>query len=217
MIMATNFGNANSVSISDIPMGRFFWSAGGYGIKVLKPKTNNELYRLAVLYIPKGTIYFKCTLGTDGGKCRAQKAEVVKIAAAIRKPNGHLGFAHELEGDAVMNSYFSTGETYTYRVGETMRPEHEFDLNPVACASGIHFFEYAEYLTKFLPDHQLIFGFSDENVYEKYNNHTVREIAELKASTIADINEWYGTIIIEDERRRSFVEEESVKWENQNN
>lgn len=211
------FGNANSVSESVIPMGRFFWSAGGYGIKVLKPETNKELYRLAVLYIPKGTIYFECNLGGDAGKHRAQKAEVVKIAAAIRKPNGHLGFAHVLEGDALKNACFSGRKVYTYRVGETVQPEHEFDLNPIACASGIHFFEHAEQFTKLLSDYALIFGLSDENSYKEYNNSTVQEIADLKASTIADINDWYYKIILEDERRRNFVEEESAKWENQNN
>lgn len=65
------------------------------------------------------------------GKCRAESAKVLSIT---RIDNGR-----RLPKSTLAHSDWDY--TFTYRVGETVRPRFPFNKDPnVTCASGIHFF-----------------------------------------------------------------------------
>lgn len=69
-------------------------------------------------------------LGQEYGhnKCRASQAEVLSIETVKSKkalPNGTIAFGYR---------------QFPYEVGNLVKPGAKFDIKPVCCASGIHFF-----------------------------------------------------------------------------
>lgn len=95
---------------------------------------------LITLQIPKGATVvqskkYKSSLPGQGlkphnseGKCRTNRAKVLSIVDA--------------ETNAPLDRAYAWRSGFLYTVGETVRPQHDFDDNIYEdCGSGIHFFE----------------------------------------------------------------------------
>jgi len=124
--------------------GEFKWSDGEYGIKMLVPATLDEMYRLAVLYIPKGAIVyvpgFTQGAADDFMKRRASKAYVIEICAVTRDPSEGIVLHRANYGESMYRGKFNC-DKIVYTAGKYVEPTERFSFKDCACDSGIHYFE----------------------------------------------------------------------------
>lgn len=184
------------------PVGHFKYSEGDYGIKMLAPQSKEELYRLAILYIPKDVIYYEvvnCSLmayaGGDKDKKRAQMAQVIDIVAVTRDENGRLELKHANYG---MSLYADSPHNYlTYHSGCAVFPKERFSLDDKPCASGIHYYSTPDQLLHGYLESDMIFGWGrDEKIMtnDKFNF--------IRNNTYETICEWYETAVERDKFMR---------------
>lgn len=97
------------------------------------------------LVIPKGTRYYGTTKGQktpndyagfrqtySHGKCRAERARVVKFTEVFR-------YNDDRKPTNIKTAYSSHDRKFKYKIGETVKPDH-FGEARKQCAGGIHFF-----------------------------------------------------------------------------
>lgn len=121
------------------------------GHKKVYSTLNRENYALITLVIPEGTIVYKSSDGygcCDHGKCRAEKAIVVKINDV--RSDRSLKEAYSLHGSYSKTyeknkSFIRLGDDkfhFIYHPLTTICPIGKlFSFQEEACAPGIHFFE----------------------------------------------------------------------------
>lgn len=184
------------------PTGHFKYSEGDYGIKMLMPRTMEELYRLAILYIPKNVIYYEVLpdslmgyVGGDKDKKRAQMAQVVDIVAVTRDENDRLELKHVDYGMSLYAA--SIHDHLMYHSGRIVFPRERMSLDDKPCASGIHYYSTPNQLLEGYLESDMIFGWGKDG-----NVMTNERFNFISSNTRDTICEWYETTVERDKFMR---------------
>lgn len=211
-----NSSTNSYVSPYKYPRGAIDYSTGEYGIKVLDKERDEELYRLAILYIPKNTLCFRPFYST---KRRASEAIVLKVVAIIPDETdryilkiSEVEYGRPFFGAAYCNGGIVWGDNgfveykapdFKYIPNETVKPLVKFSARLSDCESGIHYFGRVTELFEYLNPVKAVFGlWRDQSKYEEFRYKTLGELDGAYASYHSQIENYYRRVIDDDIKTR---------------